>query len=175
MTDSSSYIFKESKWEKVKIFITQNQADIVLVTGIILISLISFGLGRISAPENNKEPVVIEDSIEYQESSIKNNEANILNGIRQSVEQGETDQQMISVDSVVNQAANQQAKGTSSSKGIIVASKNSTKYHWPWCAAAKKIKPENQVWFQSENEARAGGFQPCADFYKLAPAGYVPP
>jgi methylphosphotriester-DNA--protein-cysteine methyltransferase len=60
-----------------------------------------------------------------------------------------------------------------SEKGLIVASKNSKIYHWPWCAPAKKIKPENEVWFVSEAEARASGRTRCADFEELAPAGYL--
>lgn len=57
-------------------------------------------------------------------------------------------------------------------KGIIVVSKNGKKYHWPWCSFAKKIKPENQVWFNSESEAKAAGYSACGSFSRLAPAGY---
>lgn len=47
---------------------------------------------------------------------------------------------------------------TSNTKGgQIIASKNSTKYHLPWCSGAKSIKPENRVYFTSEAEAIASG------------------
>ncbi len=45
--------------------------------------------------------------------------------------------------------------------GRFVGSKNSDKYHLPNCRSAKKIKPENQVWFSSQEEARSKDYQPC--------------
>lgn len=50
--------------------------------------------------------------------------------------------------------------------GQFVASKNSNKYHLPTCRFAKKIKPENQVWFSSAAEAEARGYQPCGTCMK---------
>jgi hypothetical protein len=47
--------------------------------------------------------------------------------------------------------------------GKLVASKNGTKYYFPWCAAASKIAEGNKVWFNSEAEARAKGLQPAAN------------
>jgi len=42
----------------------------------------------------------------------------------------------------------------------VVVSKNSSskKYHYSWCSGAKRIKPENQVWFESESAAQAAGY-----------------
>ncbi|MHC1630688.1 MAG: sunset domain-containing protein [Methanotrichaceae archaeon] len=42
-----------------------------------------------------------------------------------------------------------------------VGSVNSNKYHNPGCRWAKKIKPDNQIWFSSSEEARAAGYVPC--------------
>ena len=42
-----------------------------------------------------------------------------------------------------------------------VGSKNSNKYHYPACRAAKKIKPENLVTFNSAKDAKAAGYVPC--------------
>lgn len=42
----------------------------------------------------------------------------------------------------------------------FVGSKNSTLYHLPTCAPAKRIKPENRVCFASEEEAHARGYKP---------------
>lgn len=36
--------------------------------------------------------------------------------------------------------------------------KKSNKYHYSWCSSWKKIKPENQVWFNSDKEAEAAGY-----------------
>jgi outer membrane biogenesis lipoprotein LolB len=42
-----------------------------------------------------------------------------------------------------------------------VGSINSDKYHYPDCEWAQKIKPENEVWFSSPEEARKAGYKPC--------------
>jgi len=47
--------------------------------------------------------------------------------------------------------------------GEYVASKNSTKYHLPWCSGAERISPENKIWFSSKEEAEAAGYTPAAN------------
>lgn len=42
-----------------------------------------------------------------------------------------------------------------------IGSINSDKYHYPACRWAEKIKPENEVWFSSAEEARKAGYKPC--------------
>lgn len=49
---------------------------------------------------------------------------------------------------------------------VYVGSKNSNKYHLPSCRWVAKIKPENQVWFSSEEEAQNKGYKPCATCLK---------
>jgi len=51
-------------------------------------------------------------------------------------------------------------------EGQFVGSKNSNKYHLPSCRFAKKIKPENQVWFSSKEEAESKGYKPCGTCMK---------
>lgn len=43
----------------------------------------------------------------------------------------------------------------------FVGSAKSNKYHYPDCQWAKKIKPENEVWFRDSEDARARGYVPC--------------
>jgi hypothetical protein len=43
----------------------------------------------------------------------------------------------------------------------FVGSKNSNKYHYCRCYYAKKIKPENLICFQSVEEAKSKGYEPC--------------
>lgn len=59
-------------------------------------------------------------------------------------------------------------------KGLFVASRGGAKYYWPWCSWGERIKTENQVWFNSETEAKAAGFSPGECIQRLAPAGYQP-
>lgn len=52
-------------------------------------------------------------------------------------------------------------------KGEYIGSSISDKYHpFPGCSAAKKIKPENEVWFNSVEEARAANYKPCGNCFK---------
>lgn len=43
----------------------------------------------------------------------------------------------------------------------FVGSIKSNKYHYPWCKWAKKISPQNEIWFSSSEDARAHGYVPC--------------
>lgn len=45
--------------------------------------------------------------------------------------------------------------------GQFVGSKYSNVYHYPWCEWAQKIKPENQIWFNTTADAQAHGYRPC--------------
>jgi len=54
----------------------------------------------------------------------------------------------------------------------FVSSKSGSKYHWPWCSWAKKIKESHRLYFDSEQEARAAGYSRCGSFEKNAPMGY---
>lgn len=49
---------------------------------------------------------------------------------------------------------------TEQKQGIFVGSKNSNKYHLPSCQWAKKIKKQNEIWFQSTIEAEKAGYLP---------------
>lgn len=45
--------------------------------------------------------------------------------------------------------------------GLVVASRNGSVYHFPWCAGASHISAANQVWYKSEKAARAAGYTPA--------------
>lgn len=51
--------------------------------------------------------------------------------------------------------------------GLYVASKSGTKYHHRDCAGAKRIKDENRIYFATEDEARAAGYEPAANCSQL--------
>jgi len=52
---------------KIKQFVKENLADIILVIGVILISLLSFAVGYIVAKQQEKEPI----KIEYDNSNYR--------------------------------------------------------------------------------------------------------
>ncbi|MFA6270442.1 MAG: hypothetical protein WC657_04520 [Candidatus Paceibacterota bacterium] len=118
---------------------------------IVLIAIIAFFLGRISGLQAKKEPVRVLDN------TVSASENNPLNppyikgeiGTKTNISGGEV-------------------KGVSTgqvpaSTGAVVASKNGTKYHYPWCAGAKQISAQNLVSFASIEEARAKGYTPASN------------
>lgn len=52
--------------------------------------------------------------------------------------------------------------------GYYVGSWSGRIYYFPWCAGAEKIAPAKQRWFQSEQDARAAGYQPAKNCRGLA-------
>ena len=41
---------------------------------------------------------------------------------------------------------------------VVSKASDSRKFHYSWCGSWKKIKPENQVWFETEAEAIKAGY-----------------
>lgn len=118
---------------------------------IVLIAIIAFCLGRVSGLQEKREPVKIISDVsgEVKGASTNTSANNPPNPPYIKGGTGETTQ------SVVNSSAN--------SSGSVVASKNGTKYHYPWCAGAKQISPQNLVTFDSIELARAAGLTPASN------------
>jgi hypothetical protein len=125
----------------LKEFVKEHESDVILTIGIVLVALISFGVGRLTALPENKEPIVIQQSTAAIQQSLSGD----FKKIDQRAESGK-----------------------------FVGSVESNKYHWPDCPWAKKITPENQVWFSSEAEAQSAGYIRCGNFEKYSPADYNP-
>jgi len=53
-----------------KSFVKEHESDITLTIGIVLVALISFGTGRLTAPQINNEPIVIEGPTASIEQSV---------------------------------------------------------------------------------------------------------
>ncbi len=95
---------------------------------IILVSTIFFVLGRISVEKPQKTPI----NIAYQNL-------------------GQTA-------SVINSSSTTISTQVIPSDGPVIGSKSGKKYYFPWCGTVKRIKPENQVKFESISEAKSAGF-----------------
>ena len=50
-----------------------------------------------------------------------------------------------------------------STSTVYVGSKNSDKYHLPWCPGAKQIAEQNKVYFTSLEEAKVAGYMPAGN------------
>ena len=108
---------------------------------LILSATASFGLGRLSV-RPSKTPITIEQSPDIS--------TNFLNGIVESAQKNNSP--------VVTQSATE-----ANTKGEYVGSKNSDKYHLPWCPGAQRIKDENKVWFASKAAAEKAGYVPASN------------
>ena len=104
--------------------------DIYTVLIIVLVSFASFGLGKLSQDPIEKIPVQIENAFE-------NMSANVSEGV---------------VEGAVTSPV------PAVTRGSFLGSKNSDKYHYPWCPGAQRIKEENKVWFVSREAAAAAGY-----------------
>jgi len=107
--------------------------DWFIVTTVILVALISFGIGRLTAPKT--EPIQVKN---LEKASIE--DIDIEN--QEKVYPPATEQRDV---------------------GRVVGSKNSDKYHLPECPGAKQISEQNKVWFDSIEAAEKAGYKPAAN------------
>ncbi|MFZ5559833.1 MAG: Ada metal-binding domain-containing protein [Patescibacteria group bacterium] len=122
-----------------KNFIKNNGSDIFIIGVIILVALISFGIGRLSAPKT--EPIQIKN---LEPASVEN----------------------ISPEQEGDKGIQEDNKGIY--EGKVVGSKNSDKYHLPDCPGAKQISEQNKIWFDSIEAAEKAGYKPAANCPGLA-------
>ena len=108
---------------------------------IILIALLSFGIGRLSVV-GNREPI----RIEY-DPEISNSQFPIFN--------------QASISSALDQIENSKLKIENSTS--VVASKNGARYHYSHCSGAKQIKEENKIIFATVAAAEAAGYSLAAN------------
>ncbi len=114
---------------KVSVGVKSAWLELFVLAAVILIASISYNLGRIYALE--RTALKITDG------------ANIYQAGAPMPEQGS--------------AASAEMKPRDQR---VMASKVSTskKYHYSWCAGAKQIKPENQLWFSTAASAQQAGY-----------------
>lgn len=105
------------------------QKDIFLGLCIVLISVISFNLGRINALQ--KTPVKI------------TGEANVY--------------QATAGNSILN--TKKTTSALPKDLRVVVSKASTTKrYHFTWCSGAKLIKETNKIWFETESLAQQAGY-----------------
>lgn len=130
---------KEKKNRFLK-FIYDREGPLFVSLCFILLGFASFGLGRLSALEDRREAVLIDNRFakifEEQSQALKTNEF-----LSVPVEE-------------VSVAADSQP-------GLYVASRNGSRYHLPSCSGAQRILEENKVWFSSRAEAESAGYSPA--------------
>ncbi len=119
--------------EKFKSWLLNDQLFYGLV--IILVGIGSFGLGRASVPETmENEPIIqIIEPITLT--------SNVINATQPST--------------VTNTSI---PLSDNKKQGQFLASKNGTKYYLPSCSGAKRIKPENIIYFSTREAAESAGY-----------------
>src|SRR3989338_11384795 len=111
-------------------------ADFFTAIVIILVAFAGLGLGRLSALEGKKTPILIEKNLSLSPSP------------KETVPDKNT--------APIKTTQNPSEKS-------FVAAKTGTKYYLPWCGGVSRIKEENKVWFASEAEAQKSGYQPATN------------
>lgn len=129
---------------------------------LILVAIISFALGRVSGLEEGREPVRI---INSSQNNPLNPRPNATGGQAPYIKgETETSQSPGEVNGASVQTDSGQAQPSqNATAGTVVASKNGTKYHYPWCAGAKQISEKNKITFESIEAARAKGYSPASN------------
>jgi len=121
--------------------VKDNQNDIILIIGVILISLISFGAGCLyeaNFPSPAKLDISDVSQIEKLTTQLPNKK------------KSETEKDL-------------QEQKSEALQIQIIGNKNSKVYHYPWCSGAKNMREENKVFFNSIKEAQEAGFRPAGN------------
>ena len=139
-----------SKFVKIRKVFLKNEDKIILTIGFILIALISFGFGKISNYSLNNPPLEINDSqvdfvANFLKTENKTSEGKVLS---------DTSKTAVSANKNSSDKNNKKEKQ-------LVGSVKGKKYHLPDCYNVKRIKPENQIWFSSAEEAKKQGYEPA--------------
>lgn len=104
---------------------------------IVVVGIAGYGLGRLSMKQENSG-TVIRGAAEDQVVKGKNTVSNLPHTNTITAEPGTIE-------------------------GGYVASKNSNKYHLPWCSGAQSISEANKIWFSTKEEAEEAGYQPAGN------------
>lgn len=131
--------------QKLKSFILDDAIFNVLL--LVLIGVISFGLGQKSVSEssnyNQSAGIVFTESPFYR--AIEEVDKSDFNLNHETI------------------AGNNESTETTSIDFQFVASKNGSKYHLKTCSGAKNIKPENLIYFATREEAEMAGYTKAAN------------
>ncbi len=123
---------------KIRDLVVRERGRLLLLTGFVLVGVSSFEAGFLQGSAVSARPIIVEKPVASASS----------------------DASMVATPAVSESAGTRSTKTTVDTKNCaFVGSKNSTLYHLPGCAAAKRIKPENLVCFVSAEDAQVKGYK----------------
>lgn len=134
----------KKRFAYVRGLISRERDRLAIFATVVLVSVLGFEAGVITAHSSPSKPMIIE----VPGSSLIVQEGKEKNGKIDTMSEGEKEVRTSS------------PNGTSASECPLVGSKNSTLYHLPTCAPAKRIKPENRVCFKDADDAEKRGYKP---------------
>ncbi len=138
---------------KLTQFVKQSQYHIFLAICIGLISFISFNLGKINSGE--KKNLTITQDMPAQAG------ANIYKAVAAGdlpVDKAGGDYSNTPSTTPIPSTAPKTTPKPLDMRVVVSKASDSKKYHYSWCGTWKRIKVENQVWFNSDKEAEAQGY-----------------
>jgi len=122
-----------------EILTSRKATDSILIASIILLSVLSFGLGRLSVSEvSNQGGVALCEALPARVQTAS-----------------------VALSGAPKESAD--VPGEVKTQGTYVGSKNGSVYHFPWCSGAQRIKDENKVWFATKEEAERAGYRPASN------------
>lgn len=149
-----SFLFEKARGS-IQVFWLQNKPhslrfarDGSLVLGVLCVSVLSFGVSKIEQEREVQCPVFIEGTLPVILQNEVENEGGTDTGIPTKNSAGSV---------LAPSEGSKTSDALPGAGGRVVASKNGTKYHHPWCAGASQIKEENKIWYESELEAQQAG------------------
>ena len=134
----------------IKYWWKRNEADTVLAAAFVLVAIVAFFGGRISAMPRDKAPIVIEVPESAMREQERLQQAGLVNLALPAV-----GSERLGVGGRVSGIPEEERKGE------YVASKNGAYYYTADMYMATRIKAANRVWFTSREEAEAKGLKPA--------------
>ena len=134
----------------------------LLSTALIGVLLFAAGwqLGRVTSPFYAAHPIVF---TEVEGDSGNGDTTELLELKRQGVAEREAQQARVAGQASGSMASPTTDNGTlgeGTAAGVFVGSRNSNLYHHHTCATADRIKPANQIWWNTVEAAAAAGYSP---------------
>lgn len=114
---------------------------------LILLSIGSFGLGRLSV-KGDLGGSPIQKMTPRTSSQVGNPSAPLLSP-KAPLEAQDN--------------ASSSPKQEEQTTGAYVGSKKGTKYHLPWCGGAQRINEANKIWFADKESAEKAGYTPAGN------------
>ena len=106
--------------------------ELFMVASVSMIAIISYNLGGMQAIQ--KTPLKVSQ------------DASIFNAVSETQKTG------------VGESVVKKTSQPRDSRVVVSKSSTSKKYHHTWCAGAKQIKVENQIWFDTAQAAETAGY-----------------